>query len=78
MNTALAGEWLDRQFRLEWLLVWILWAGLAVLAYSNTHTSTAAIYPEPSNSAVAAAQTVTGAAALGNVALRSSPRRHVR
>ncbi|MFP5318016.1 MAG: adenylate/guanylate cyclase domain-containing protein [Acidimicrobiia bacterium] len=62
----LAGERLDRQFKLEWLLVWIRWVGLAVLAYANTHTSTTSIYPEPSTGAVAAAQAVTGAAALVN------------
>ena len=65
---VLAGERLDRQFRLEWVLIWIRFAGLVVLAYSNTHTSTAAIYPEPSRQAVAAAQAVTGTAAAATVA----------
>jgi class 3 adenylate cyclase len=72
---ALAGERFDRQLRLEWVLIWIRLAGLVVLAYANTHTSTAAIYAEPSSAAVAAAQAITAAAGVATVgfmfALRS-------
>ena len=65
---ALAEERVQRQLRLERVLVWIRWTGLAVLALTNTRTSTTVLYPEPSGEAVAFAQAITAGAALANVA----------